>query len=801
MDNYNQSQFVQQLTVSQKIKLTHGNGAWHTNAVNDLPSVMMTDGPHGLRKQSDENNGINDSKRATCFPTACCVASSWNTDNTAAIASAIAEEALAENVSLVLGPGVNIKRSPLCGRNFEYFSEDPLLAGQMATSYVKAMQAKGVGCTLKHFAVNNQETRRMTVNAVLDERALREIYLAPFERVVRNAHPYAIMASYNKINGESATQNKRLLTDILRKDWGFDGLVMSDWGASYDMGKAYSAGMDLEMPDGGKLHEQRVADALADGSLNVADLDRACLNVANLVQKCISNKPDDIAPADYAAHHALCRQVAADSVVLLKNNGLLPLSKNKQVLVVGELAEKPRFQGAGSSHVNAECKSFLQVLDEYNVPYTYSRGYSVTGDTVNAEWEDEAANLALKFDEVLFFGGLTEDFESEGYDRTSLSLPECQQSLIYKLAQYNPNVIFVAFGGAPFDMPWIGCVKALLQTYLGGEGVTEALYDIIFGDVSPSGRLAETYPLRLSDTPCYNYFANGYNTDERRESIFVGYRFYNTFNVPVLFPFGYGLSYSHFKYTDFIVKQTQAGTVAKVCVKNIGNCNASEVVQIYVDPCECGYMRPKRQLAAFKKIFLQAGEGAEVSLLLDDSAFQIYVNGKFTRVKGKYKVSVCFSVEQTILSRSIEIDGDKLSGDDEARYPCYYTKPSLPWTIDDKQFYSLVGYRPQERPLPKRGEFTLLNTLGDMSQNVGLVRLILKFARKTAIKRSPTHSADDPVARMVYSGALETPLISLVSVGGLQAKYVMYILHHANKRPFRALCALFGNIREYPDKK
>lgn len=793
--------YVSTLSLQEKAKLAHGEGAWHTHSVNGLQSIMMTDGPHGLRKQSDVNDGINDSKPATCFPTSSCVATSWNRANVKAIAEAIATEAIAEDVSVVLGPGVNIKRSPLCGRNFEYFSEDPYLAGELASEYVGAMQSKGVGCSLKHFAVNSQETRRMTVNAVVDERALREIYLAAFEKTVKRSQPYTIMAAYNKINGQSCALNKYLLTDILRNEWGYEGLVLSDWGASYDMATAYQAGLDLEMPDGGRFHEQKTVQAVERGELEEKDLNRACEKVVELVNKC--SQPKQKQSVDHAAHHDLCRRVANDSAVLLKNNGILPLHKSSKVLVIGELAEKPRFQGAGSSHVNASCKSFLQVLDENGIEYEYEKGYSVTGDKINSEWEDNAARLAVKHSTVLFFGGLTDDFESEGYDRSKLDIPNCQQSLLNKIAQSNPNVVFVAFGGSPFVTPWLDKVKALLNLYLGGEAVTEAAFDLLFGNVSPSGRLAETYPFALVDTPCYNYFAKEYSVDEHRESIFVGYRYYNSFDVPVQFPFGFGLSYSSFSYSNLTVQQTNDGFDASVTVSNTGNMDASEVVQIYVDNFNCGYMRPKRQLAGFEKVFIASGESKNVTVHLDNREFSIFVNGRFTPVKGKYTVSVCSDVNNPLLSRQIDVDGEDLHGNDQELYPTYYShsialedgKEASGWTIDEQQFYNLVGEEKQNYVLPKRGQFSLLNTLGDMAPSVALVRFLLKQVKKIAVKNSPTKNVNDPVAHMVYTGALETPLISLMSVGGVNPKYVMFLLHHSNRKHFKALSALFGKYK------
>ncbi|MCH5159646.1 MAG: glycoside hydrolase family 3 C-terminal domain-containing protein [Clostridiales bacterium] len=796
----NNEVFVKTLSTVDKAKLTHGRGAWHTNAVGGLPEIMMTDGPHGLRKQSEQNNGINDSSRATCFPTACAVASSWNRANAAKIASAIADEAIVEDVAVVLGPGVNIKRSPLCGRNFEYFSEDPLLVGEIASSYVAAMQSKGVGSCLKHFAVNSQETRRMTVNAIVDERALREIYLAAFEKVVKQTQPYMIMAAYNKLNGESCAQNRRLLTDILRGEWGFNGAVVSDWGASYVMGKAYSAGLDLEMPDGGDYHEQRTLKALSLGELKIADLDRASRKVVELVDKC--SKPKDKQPVDYAKHHALCREIASDSAVLLKNRGILPLNKTDKLLVVGELAAKPRFQGAGSSHVNAHCKSFLDVLRENGVEFTYAKGYSVRGDKANAELESEAAKLALKHDTVLFFGGLTDDFEGEGYDRTKLDIPNCQQSLLQKIAMNNPNVAFVAFGGSPFVTPWIGDVKALLLMYLGGEAVTEAVYDLVFGNVCPSGRLAETYPLRLEDTSCYKYFAQDGDLDEHRESIFVGYRYYNTFDVPVQFPFGYGLSYSSFNYKDLAVTRSGDGYDVSVTVENIGHYDASDVIQIYVDNCNCGYMRAKRQLAGFEKVFVKSGEDQRVTVHLDMRAFSIFANGAFRVVKGQYNVSLCANVNEVILAQKVDVEGESICGNDKELYPDYFYKPSgadnarPSFTIDEEQFYALANVPKPLQTTAKRGQFTLLNTLGDMVSSVGLVRLTMRLVKRMAVNSSPTKSINDPVAQMVYRGAKETPLISMMSVGGVPTKYVFFILHHANRRYGKAIAALFGKIKE-----
>lgn len=789
------SKFIDNLTLQQKAKLVHGNGSWHTADGLGLPIIMMTDGPHGLRKQDDLTEkvaNINDSAKATCFPTACAVASSWNVKNAQLVGSEIAKQAIAQGVSVVLGPGVNIKRSPLCGRNFEYFSEDPLLAGQMVTNYINSMQSLGVGSCLKHFAVNSQETRRMTVNAVVDERALREIYLYAFEQAVKNAQPYCIMNAYNKLNGQSCAQNKRLLTDILRNEWGFEGLVMSDWGATYDVANSIEAGMDLEMPDGHHYHEQLTINAVNDGRLSMDALDRACQRVVNLVEKCSVPKPQ--LTMDFESAHQVCRQVENDCAVLLKNdNNILPLAQDgNEILVVGGLATTPRFQGAGSSHINAQAKTFLQVLDDNGIQYHFAKGYNVLGDKSVAKLENDAVELAKVCKTVVFFGGLTDSFEGEGYDRTMLDIPNCQQQLLDKLYKVNKNIVFVAFGGSPFVMPWLNKTQALLHMYLGGEAVMESAYDLLFGKVSPSGRLAETYPQQLQDTPCYNYFANDRFVDEHRESIFVGYRYYNTFDVQTLFPFGYGLSYSQFDYSNLTVTKEENGFDVTVDVQNAGNIPASEVVQLYVDNCQCGYIRAKRELKAFDKVHLQPAEKQTVHFHLDERAFAIYLDTDFVAVNGTYGISICKNVNETLLTEQETVDfGKNVCGNDQQLYPDYFAQPQNTFTIDEGQFYNLAGQNKVHYTLPKRGEFTLQNTFEDM-KDAGIVKLVSSIAKIVFKNKAPTKTLQDPVAQMLMTGMMETPLISMMSVGEIPAKYVKFILHSANKQHGKAWKALFG---------
>lgn len=784
---------IDKLSLEEKTLLTCGDGHWHTHSVGSIPAVTMSDGPNGLRKQRDGAN-INDSELATCFPTACAVASSWNIENASKIAAAIADEAIEKDVDIVLGPGVNIKRSPLCGRNFEYFSEDPVLAGHLACAYVNAMQKRGIGCSLKHFAVNSQEKRRMTVDAIVDERALREIYLSAFEYVVKNSAPYTVMASYNKINGEYATENTHLL-NILRNEWEYDGVVLSDWGASYDTPQALACGMDLEMPDGGEYHRKTVLQAVESGELTTAKLDEACMRVAELAKKCVANEKK--CETNLAARRKICRDVACDCAVLLKNEGVLPLKISSDICVIGELAEKPRFQGSGSSHINATCKNFLEVLKENGINAEYAKGYDVLNDEVSRKLEKQALNVAINHKTVLFFGGLTDRFEGEGNDRDKLDIPSNQISLLNKIARVNNNIVFVGFGGSPFEInSWIGKVRALLLMHLGGQEVMSAAWDLLFGKASPSGRLAETYPVKLEHTSCYNYFGTDRYFDEHRESVFVGYRYYNTFDIPVAFPFGYGLSYSKFEYSNLNVKGRADGFEVCVTVKNVGIYEASEVVQLYVDNCVGNLIRAKRELKSFAKVKLRAGESTTVTFDLGKRDFSVYITDKgFVTVNGEYGISVCKNVQETLLTKKVYVDFGLSVDDDEREYTDYFEKKGGTFVVADEQFYQLTNWYKPKVELPKRGEYTMLNTLEDMAPKVGLVRTLLKFVRKMAIKQSPTKDIRDPVAQMILNSAKETPLISLMSIGGVPAKYVKFLYYHANKKHGKAFLALFGKYK------
>lgn len=625
-------QLLSKLTIEEKASLLSGGDFWHTKAVERLgiPQMMMSDGPHGLRKQrvDDEDAGINQSIEAVCFPAACALACSFDRDLLFRLGQALGNQCQAENVGVILGPGTNIKRSPLCGRNFEYFSEDPFLASNMAISHIKGVKSKKIGSSLKHFAANNQENRRMSVSAEIDERPLHEIYLAAFEHTVREAQPATVMCSYNRINGVYSSENKYLLTDVLRDKWGFEGLVVSDWGAVNDRVKGVAAGLDLEMPSSGGVNDKKIAEAVNNGTLPKADLDRACERVLKLVDSYIQGRDED-AVWDKNADHALAAEIASQCMVLLKNDDrVLPLPRNRKIAFIGKFAKKPRFQGSGSAHINAFRVSDALSSSEKYASVSYAEGYRTDEDIIDAGLINEAVELAKNSDIAVVFAGLTDLFECEGYDRKHMGMPECQNELIRRVAAVQPNTVVVLHNGSPVEMPWIENVKGVLEVYLSGQAVGEAVCDVLFGKVNPSGKLAETFPLKLSDNPSYLNFPGEGDAVKYSEGIFVGYRYYDKKEMEVLFPFGHGLSYTTFAYSDL---KLYAKTITdrdsltlSVTVKNTGHVAGREVVQLYVRDCESSVVRPVKELKGFEKIELAPGESKVIVFTLDRKAFAFY---------------------------------------------------------------------------------------------------------------------------------------------------------------------------------
>lgn len=627
----NVNALIEQMTLEEKAGMCSGLDFWHLKGIERLgiPSIMVTDGPHGLRKQdtSADHLGLFDSVPATCFPSAAGLASSWNRSLIEKIGMALGEECQAEDVSVLLGPGANIKRSPLCGRNFEYFSEDPYLSSQMAAHHIKGVQSQGVGTSLKHFAVNNQENRRMSVDAIVDERTLREIYLASFEEAVKQAQPWTVMCSYNKVNGEYASENKRLLIDILKDEWGFEGFVVSDWGAVNERTEGLQAGLELEMPSSHGAGEKKIIEAVQNGSLSEDVLNQAVERILNIIFKAVEHKKEN-ASYDKEAHHQLAREAARESMVLLKNDGALPLTKTAKVAVIGEFAQTARYQGGGSSHIKPTKLESIYEEIQKEADAVYARGYNLMSDEVDEALLEEAKQAAQHAEAAVLFVGLPDRYESEGYDREHLSLPANHIALIQSVASVQKNVIVVLSNGAPVEMPWLGQTAAVLEGYLGGQALGGAMADLLFGHVSPSGKLAETFPQKLSHNPSHLNFPGEGDKVEYKEGLFVGYRYYDAKQIDPLFPFGFGLSYTTFEYTNLTVDKKQLtdqeAVNVTVTVKNTGSAAGQEIVQLYVTDVQSSVIRPEKELKGFEKVNLQPGEEKTVTFLLNKRAFAYY---------------------------------------------------------------------------------------------------------------------------------------------------------------------------------
>ena len=702
-------ELLSKLTPEEKAALLSGKTVWQTRDIPRLkiPSIFLSDGPHGIRKQAGAGDhlGLNASLKATCFPTAATIANSWNPDLGEEIGKALGEEAAAQDVNIVLGPGLNMKRSPLCGRNFEYFSEDPYLAGKMAAAYVRGIQSQGVYACPKHFAVNSQEERRMAMDAVVDERTLREIYLTGFEIAVKEGHAKAIMTSYNEVNEEYANENKKLLVDILRKEWGFDGLVVTDWGGSNDHVKGVMCQSDLEMPAPGLSSARELVTAVKEGCLSMEAFD-LCVDqvldaVLNLSKKEETKKTD----FDQKSHHALAKRAAAESAVLLKNEGnILPLKEKTKVALIGDFAFVPRYQGAGSSMVNPfEVESMDQLIHEYDLQVVSKvHGYTRDGEP-DAALEKEALEAAAGAEVVLYCFGLDEISESEGKDREHMRLPQNQIRLLNELVKVNENIVGILSAGSSIEMPWQHCLKAILHGYLGGEAGAGAILDILTGKINPSGRLAEAYPLRYEDTPAFRYYPASERTSEYREGPFIGYRYYDTSLVRFQYPFGYGLSYTEFAYSA--LKADENGV--QFTVTNVGERDGAEVAQFYIGLPDSAVFRPGKELKGFQKVFLKAGESKTVHIPFDDKTFRYWnvKTGRWEVEEGEYLIMVGACVADIRLSGKLWIAGttSKMPYEKE-KLPSYYS--GLINNVGAEEFETLLGH-----PAPSgkwQGEMELL---------------------------------------------------------------------------------------------
>ena len=645
---------ISQMTLNEKASLCSGKDFWHLKSIErlGLPEIMVCDGPHGLRKQNAENKkvGIGNSYPATCFPTAVTTACSWDRDLIYKMGQALAEECLQHGVSVLLGPGVNIKRSPLCGRNFEYFSEDPELAGEMGAAFIAGVQSKGIGTSLKHFAGNSQEMKRMTSNSIIDERALREIYLRAFEKAVKKSQPWTVMNAYNLLNGTYCSENDWLQNKVLRDEWGFKGAVISDWGAVNDRVAGLNAGNDLEMPSSGGVNDAKIVEAVKCGVIDETTLDERVDKLIDIILKGAANKKPGY-KFDVKAHNLLSRQIAEQSMVLLKNDGnILPLKRveGEYVAVIGAFADNPRYQGAGSSIINPTMiDSGRRAFNNSPISVKFADGYDRSGKRKNEDaYITEACNLAKNASKAVVFIGLTDDYESEGFDRSTMKLPDGHNRLVEAVSRVNDNVIVVLEGGSPVEMPWADDVKAILNAYLGGQSVAPAIVDVLTGKANPCGKLAETYPVCLKDTPTSFRYPDSKEDVQYRESIFIGYRYYDKVERNVRFPFGFGLSYTSFEYSDIKLKKKNLtkGEGAKVTftIKNTGDVAGSEIAQVYVAKPESKIFRAPKELKGFVKIHLEPGEEKKVTVELDDRAFAFWntATEDWCVESGEYKILV-----------------------------------------------------------------------------------------------------------------------------------------------------------------
>lgn len=808
-NSINVEKVLKELTLDEKAKLCSGYDFWLTEKINrlNIPHIQMADGPHGLRKESPFSLSIalKDSFPATCFPPAVNLASSWSKENVVKVAESIADQAMNQHVSIFLGPGINIKRSPLCGRNFEYFSEDPYLAGQLCADYINAAQKKNIGTSLKHYAVNNQEYRRMTVSAEVDERALREIYLTPFEIAVKKSQPWTIMSSYNRINGTHASDNKKLLTDILRNEWGFKGAVISDWTGTNDRIKSIPAGLDIEMPSSNGISERKIKKAINKGTLKTEDLDRVVRRILELVSKCQDFEVNDALWFEqdtplYEKAHQTAREVARDSFVLLKNeNSALPAKKNKKVLVIGGLAENMRYQGSGSSRIHPfKVTTFLDALKENKVDFEYAKGYITERDEIDAELEAAAIKAAENYDEVFFFLGLTDAQESEGFDRPNIDMPKNQMSLYNQLVKKNKKINAVLFCGAPVETTWAKDAQSLLCAYLPGEAGGYALYDVLFGDYSPSGKLAETFPVKLEDNLAAQYFPMGPATVEHRESIYVGYRYYDTAGKDVAFPFGYGLTYSKFEYSNIQLSTRELTDkdelVVSVDIKNVGNYPASEVVQLYIKKPDSKIYRAYQELKAFDKVFLKPGETKTVTMTLNKRSFAFFdvTLNDWNVENGQYQIRVGASSRNIFFRELVTFTserGDKIQSLKE-QLPSYYNLNNAK-SIPNSEFEVVLGREITPNVPPKRGEMDMNTTIEDL-QCCAIGKTLAKFA--LPVVKKAVKDADFTMLLMLEKGFMSMPLrgLSANTKGIMSERLIEGFLDSANKKHFSAFFKILG---------
>ena len=705
-------EIIDKMNIEEKASLCIGDTYWTSKSIERLhiPSIKMSDGPHGLRVQNDkaDNLGINESEISICFPALSTIGNSWSKEAAFLLGKSIGEEAKKEKVNIVLGPSINIKRSPLCGRNFEYISEDPYLTGILGMEYVKGLQSQNVGACVKHFAVNNQENRRRTINVVIDERTLREVYLKAFHMIIENAKPWSIMSAYNKVNGEYCSENAYLMDKILRKEWQYKGIVISDWGAENNRISGLNVGHELEMPGGRKNGIEEIIDAIKTGKLEEIKLDEAVDRIIETTKKIRKNE----ACTEYSqeSHHKIALQLAEESIVLLKNgDNILPIKENK-IALIGDMAKVPRYQGAGSSTINPyKVENAYDNFKEQKIEFEYAKGYERIETEKDKELLKEAIKIAKRNKLVVIFAGLTENYESEGVDRTTLEMPANQNKLIEEISKVNSNVIVVLSNGAPITMPWKEKVKGIMTGYLGGEAGGKAIVNCLLGKINPSGKLAETYPLKIEDTPCFKNYPGTELTVEYKESIYVGYRYYDKIDKEVLFPFGYGLSYTNFKYSDLKINKIKDKYDISFTIKNIGNVIGKEVSQIYVRQKDAKIYKPDKELKQFEKVELSPNETKKVSIVLTTKDFSYYNSEtkQWSVEDGEYDILIGKSSRDIVLQEKIHIK----SQDDKIKsaYPEAYKIGNIQ-NVTDEEFETILKAKIPNRQLEIK-DITDENTL------------------------------------------------------------------------------------------
>ena len=782
-------EWIEKMTLEEKAALLSGKGEWQTWNFERLgiPSIYCSDGPHGIRKQAGAGDhlGLNPSLPATCFPTAATVANSWDPGLGEEIGTALGEEAAAQEVHVVLGPGLNIKRSPLCGRNFEYFSEDPYLSGKMAAGYIRGIQSQGRYACPKHFAVNSQELRRMAMNAVVDERTLREIYLTGFEIAVKEGDAKALMTSYNQVNGTYANENTHLLKDILRDEWGYEGIVITDWGGSNDHIKGVAAGSDLEMPAPGLDSSRQIVEAVQEGKLPEAVVDACVDRMLEAVLTLAGGNDEKKVRADAfdkEGHHALARKAAAQSAVLLKNReNILPLKPGTHVALVGDFAFEPRYQGAGSSMVNVtKLDKMTELIGEYDLVVTgTARGYKRTGER-DQVLEKEAVDLAQNADVVLYCFGLDELSESEGIDRTHMRIPQNQIALLEAVSRVNENVVGILSAGAAVEMPWHHCLKGLLHGYLYGQAGAGAMLDIITGKINPSGKLSETYPVRYEDTPAFPYFPSVERNSEYREGIYVGYRYYDTAKVQVLYPFGFGLSYTKFTYQNLKIGQNSV----EFTIENTGEFDGAEIVQLYIGKEKGRVFRPEKELKGFQKVYLKAGERKTVRIPFDDKSFRYWnVRTKQWEIEeGRYTVMIGASSRDIRLSGEISLEGTTdIYPYYTNRMPSYYSGDIR--KVSDSEFQELLGM-----PIPSGkwgGELTANDAICQMYYAKSpLARFVYKVLTD---KKKKSEDAGKPDLNILFIYNMPFRAIAKMTGGMVSMEMVNGIVTMVNGHFFRGL--------------